>query len=417
MGKNQRLWVLLVPLWIFSQGFLFFILINLPDSFLFVSVISFVVYLIFILVFSTRFQHSPPWMDEYISQMQSDALQSYQPVTKQDILAGWWITQKRGLRGFLRRLPNLKSFSSDEIERSILVEVESEAEYFQISDSERTLPYTQASKLVYFPKKGPFPVKYPKTFISKTQEFPLTNTLKKETCSRCSGSGTVSCSSCSGSGSVTCSWCSGKGYRERTEWDGDEHKTVRDSCSCFNGTVTCSSCSGSGQLTCSICKGEGNLGRYTARLYVFIHWKNVYVFKEKNAEVVEEADLKDLPNVDARLIEILDKDSFSGTNPEKLPEVSMNTISKLVSKKQEFQEMIDQLQNVLIYRHSFREFPEIKINIRKGQNEYTLIGRGFKPFQAQHAELEDHPISKFRLIALYIPYGIILTLTFLISFL
>ena len=85
-------------------------------------------------------------------------------------------------------------------------------------------------------------------------------------------------------------------------------------------------------------------------------------------------------------------------------------------KTQEFQEMIDPPQNVLISRHSFREFPEIKINIRKGQNEYTLIGRGFKPFQEQYAELEDYPISKLRLIALYIPYGIILTLTFLISF-
>ncbi|MFX1517229.1 MAG: zinc finger-like domain-containing protein [Promethearchaeota archaeon] len=415
MGKNQHLWVLLVPLWIILQGFLFFILINTPDSFLFVSIISFVVYLIFILLFSTRFQHSPPWVNEYISQMQS-TLQSYQPVTKQDILAGWWITQKRGLRGFLRRLPNLKSFISEDVERSILVEVESEAEYYQISDTERMLPYSQASNLVYFPKKGPFPVKYPRNFISTTQEFPLTSTLKKETCSRCSGSGTVSCSSCSGSGTVTCSRCSGWGYIERTEWDGDEHKTVRESCSCFNGSVTCSSCGGSGQVTCSMCKGEGNLGKYTARLYVFIHWKNVYVFKEKNGEVVGEAELKDLPNVDARLIEILDRDSFSGMNPEKLPKVSKNTISRLLSKKQEFQDMIDQLQNVLIYRHSFREFPEIKINIRKGQNEYTLIGRGFKPFQEQYAELEDYPISKLRLIALYIPYGIILTLAFLISF-
>ncbi|MFX1517884.1 MAG: hypothetical protein ACFFC6_16405 [Promethearchaeota archaeon] len=344
-------------------------------------------------------------------QIDSDLQTSHEPLTEHDILSGWWIAQKRGLKGFLRRLPHIESFSSDETERSILVEVESEAEYFQTSNTERSLPYSQASGLAYFSEKGPFPVNYPKTFINSHQEFPLRGTLKKVTCSTCGGRGKVSCSSCSGSGTVTCSRCSGRGYIERTEWDGDEHKTVRDSCSCFSGRVSCSSCGGSGKITCSTCSGEGSLGEFTGRLYEFFHWKSVHVFKEENDKVVGEADLKDLPNEDARLIEILDKDSFSGAA---VPKVSKNTISKLLSKKQEFQDMIDQLQNVLMYRHSFREFPEIKINIKEGQKEYTLVGRGFRPFKEEHANLGDYPISKLRLIALYIPYSVILVLGYIL---
>ncbi|MFX1286585.1 MAG: hypothetical protein ACFFB5_23310 [Promethearchaeota archaeon] len=415
MGRNQSLWILII--WILSQGYLFFIFFEQrsSDSYYFFSAISLIFYLIFILLFTSRYQHSPSWVEEYHSQIQSDSLQSlYEPLTEQDILTGWWIAQKRGLRGFLRRLPHIESFSSDETERSILVEVESEAEYFQTSNTERSLPYSQASGLAYFSEKEPFPVNYPKTFINYHQEFPLRGTLKKETCSTCGGRGKVSCSNCNGSGTVRCSRCSGRGYIERTEWDGDKTTTVRDSCSCFSGRVSCSSCGGSGDITCSMCQGEGSLGKFTGRLYEFFHWKNVHVFKERNNEIVGDAELKDLPNEDARLIEILEKDFFRDSEPDKIPKVSKNTITKLLSKKQEFQGNINELENLLFYRHTFREFPEVKITISKDQKDYVLVGRGFRPFKEEHAKLGDYPISKLRLIALYIPYSVILTLAYIL---
>ncbi|UCG03412.1 MAG: hypothetical protein JSW11_05350 [Candidatus Heimdallarchaeota archaeon] len=414
MGRNQYLWILLLPIWIVSQGYLFLIFSSSPDSFILFSVISFIVYLVFILLFTTRYRHSPSWVEEYYSLIQSDSLQpNYEPLTEQDILTGWWIAQKRGLKGFLRRVPHIASFSS-ETERSILVEVESEAEYFQTSNTERSLPYSQASSLAFFSEKEPFPVNYPKTFVNYHQEFPLSGTLKKETCSTCEGLGKVSCSSCSGSGTVTCSRCSGWGYIERTEWDGDERKTVQDSCSCFSGRVSCSSCGGSGDITCSICQGEGSLGKFTGRLYEFNHWKNVHVFKERNNEIIGDSELKDLPNEDARLIEILEKDSFSGSEPDKIPKISKSTTTKLLNKKEEFQGIINKLENVLFYRHTFREFPEVKIVLSKDQKDHVLVGRGFKPFKEEHAKLGDYPISKLRLIALYIPYSVILTLAYIL---
>lgn len=418
MVKNIFLWFFLTPLWIFIQFFLFIILLGEQISSLVFSLISLILYLVFLLIFTSRYHHSPRWFEEYKAQQQPDSPRtSYDPLTEQDILSGWWITQKKGLRGFLRRLPHPGKFNPEIVQQSILVEVESEAEYYQTSNAERSLPFSSASSLAFFPENEPFPVDYPKTFIDITQEFPLQSTLKKETCSSCSGSGEVSCSSCHGSGSVTCTSCSGRGYTERTEWDGDESKTVRDSCSCFSGEVTCTRCSGWRKETCSRCNGEGKVGKYIVRLYEFFHWKLVHVFKEMNKRVVEDVELKDLPNEDARLIEILGKDSFSDTDPENIPKIDKETISMLMNKKEEFQQLINKLENVLFDRHTFREFPELVITIstKDGKNLFTLVGRGFKPFKETNSVLFQYPLSKLRLLMTYIPYSLILLLVFIFS--
>jgi hypothetical protein len=108
MGRNQYLWILIIPIWILAYVIFTFILgyslPNVSDSFLFFSVISIIICLLIVILFTNRYQHMPPWVKEHYSQLDSSQ-STYEPLTEQDLLVGWFVAQKRGLRGFLRRLP------------------------------------------------------------------------------------------------------------------------------------------------------------------------------------------------------------------------------------------------------------------------------------------------------------------------
>lgn len=86
----------------------------------------------------------------------------------------------------------------------------------------------------------------------------------EERCSKCNGKGRNYCSSCGGSGRVNCSSCGGSGKQSYavTTYDssGNSNGTrwdYRPCPSCSGGQNSCSSCSGRGSLRCSPCEGTG----------------------------------------------------------------------------------------------------------------------------------------------------------------
>lgn len=407
----KKIWfnliIIFIP-WILIQLILFFLLIWILASISFFFLGSILLYLIALLLFGRLYRYEIP-MDDLI---QNQTQPAFIPINGEDLLYSWWATQKRKMRGLLRNIPDPRSLEKKFMEKAMLVEVEGGAEYYDVYEVTKAIPFSIASNLQYF--EEPFPVLFPTDFINEFQDFPINGTLNKILCPTCGGSGKVSCSWCHGSGDVSCSHCSGSGRVSSTEWVDGESKSVTESCSWCHGwgKQSCSHCSGSGKVSCSLCSGEGYLGEFIAARYEFIHWKKVHVYKETSSGTLLDAEIEDLPNEHARLINLSQNIDTSDLNPLRIPSIKDDTIKALLQKKQYFQSKIDDLKNVLFKGFSFREFPELTVIIKGKKKDFHLVGRGYKPLLEEFTVGDKYPISWVRLIALFVPFIILIFVYF-----
>lgn len=190
-----------------------------------------------------------------------------------------------------RKQHMLEKLSIREIDEDIgiSVQVETEEEFYNRETWER--PASYFDHINYY--KVASPTK-PTRFTNQTQEFPLQETVKFQTCHKCNGRKEITCTNCHGSGEVDCStcggdgdcnWCHGSGKENCSCINDDDcpwcHGRGYTDCShCFNGNCrscngsgnqTCSTCHGSGNITCPTCSGEGELLTFDVDIYSYKH--------------------------------------------------------------------------------------------------------------------------------------------------
>ncbi|MFX0070424.1 MAG: hypothetical protein ACFFAO_04965 [Candidatus Hermodarchaeota archaeon] len=308
---------------------------------------------------------------------------SYIAIDESDLLQLWLQKQKKGFMGVLRKTPSSKILSEGTVHKSLLAEIQAEAEYYINSVIDRSLPYSRAVRLNFY--EDPYPVDFPQDFVDEVQEYPIIGTLEKKICFECSGSGEFTCGYCGGSGEV---YCTTSGFD--------------DDFGSSSSTETCTNCGGSGGIICSKCDGEGDLGFFFAERYDFIHWKKTQVFKEHANQLIDtDLPINDLPDDDARMIELSRDNILPNIEKKNIPKINKETIKALLRKKQEYKLMIENLDNVLFSRFTSREFPELKIFLREKKKEYILIGLGYKPLREKYMIADNYKLSKLRIFILF----------------
>jgi hypothetical protein len=332
-----------------------------------------------------------------------------EPIENQDVLALWYINQKKGLNGFFRSIPLIQDLNLNHEERSDLFESELDIEYYQVLQKSRTMPFSRAQSQQFYSE--PIAVKFPEIFINKVDEYPIQGSLHQITCHNCSGAGQIRCSRCGGDGKVRCSSCNGRGRKRKRVRDGDDGwKTEWEDCTwCFNGRKRCNKCKGSGQIICITCSGEGLLGEFQIKEYTFIHKKYPKVKRYSRKEVYD-SPIKDIPNRFAKTIDGLTLDDVY--DQEKHPDLPEDVFSTLKLIVQEFDELSGEIENAIFRKISFRQMPQIELQLKINETSYTIIGRGFKPLNQSNLESQILPVKKVKLLGFFglVSLGILISL-------
>ena len=94
------------------------------------------------------------------------------------------------------------------------------------------------------------PVKTPPPFTKSATEFPMSDTVRLDTCNNCIGKGETRCNLCDG-GRKRCSNCVGRG----TYYTNGGKKMLCSVCNAC-GRVSCNDCRGTGWKRCTVCNGN-----------------------------------------------------------------------------------------------------------------------------------------------------------------
>ncbi|MFA4985206.1 MAG: hypothetical protein WC712_01355 [Candidatus Brocadiia bacterium] len=137
---------------------------------------------------------------------------------------------------------------------------------------DRTLADHKAGKIHY---------EMPQAFRATSEEYMLTDTVRRETCGKCEGEGRERCPSCEAKGRLKCGDCGGDGLCTHCKgaktqpcpkcegkpsvpcpvcvgkgWVRKDFETVRCP-NCMNGLIVCDECGGRGRRDCTECFGKG----------------------------------------------------------------------------------------------------------------------------------------------------------------
>ena len=102
------------------------------------------------------------------------------------------------------------------------------------------------------------PVQTPAPFTNRVFEFPMSDTIRTDTCSNCIGKGETRCPLCD-NGRVNCNNCVGRG-----RYMNNSGKNLLCSICSASGKVSCRDCHGTGWQRCTCCNGKRESCFYAA---------------------------------------------------------------------------------------------------------------------------------------------------------
>ncbi|MFW9991597.1 MAG: hypothetical protein ACFFD4_06025 [Candidatus Odinarchaeota archaeon] len=373
-----------------------------------VMILSLVVYLLSLLVYSMLREVQKPDLGN-----QGDPGPDKTEIVPEQVVNYWLYSNKRGFPGLFKSPPAASNLVAYESVVSNLIEVEADAEHYYIENSENYAPWSETLAIQFY--DTPVPVVKPDVFVDENQDFPIRETLTQVQCSDCLGAGHVPCGRCSGRGHVRCMHCNGSGRSSETRYNSEEnrHETYYVDCSwCHGGRRRCNTCSGRGIVTCPTCAGDGTLGKFRVQSWVFKHWKNMQVFKVmENGDVVA-SEVADIRNEDAEIVKGLTIDQV--LSPGKNTGGGEQYMKKIREAVDTLSGEMEGLPNLMFNKFSFRRMPEMRVDLKDNGRQYELVGRGFQPLVKRNTVYPAYPFSKLRIAVATAAFGLLWVMNYLL---